>query len=104
MRWDWVQPLLAGLVSAVVGFASSFAILLTGFQAVGASSVQAASGLFAVCLGIAVCAIFLAFRYRMPIAIAWSTPGAALLAATGQVAGGWPAAVGAFAIAAGLTV
>jgi benzoate membrane transport protein len=104
MRWDWVQPFLAGLVSAVVGFASSFAILLAGFQAVGASRGQAASGLLAVCFGIAVCAIFLALRYRMPIAIAWSTPGAALLAATGQVTGGWPAAVGAFAFAAGLTI
>ncbi|WP_020522037.1 benzoate/H(+) symporter BenE family transporter [Catelliglobosispora koreensis] len=99
-----MQPFLAGLVSAVVGFASSFAILLAGFRAVGASTGQAASGLLAVCFGIAVCAIFLALRYRMPIAIAWSTPGAALLAATGQVAGGWPAAVGAFAIAAALTV
>jgi benzoate membrane transport protein len=104
VRWGWVQPVLAGLVSAVVGFASSFAIVLTGFQAAGASPAQAASGLLAICLGIGVCAIFLALRYRMPIAIAWSTPGAALLATTGTVEGGWPAAVGAFAIAAGLTI
>src|SRR5581483_3313790 len=42
--------------------------------------------------------------YRMPIAIAWSTPGAALLAATGPVQGGFAAAVGAFLIAGGLVV
>ena len=36
----------------------------------------------------------------MPIAIAWSTPGAALLVSTGAVAGGWPAAVGAFLVGA----
>ncbi|TWS25403.1 benzoate/H(+) symporter BenE family transporter [Tsukamurella sputi] len=34
----------------------------------------------------------------MPIISAWSTPGAALLATTGAVAGGWPAAVGAFVV------
>src|SRR5690349_8008665 len=99
-----LQPILAGLVSAVVGYASSFTILLTGLRAAGATPRQAASGLLAVCLGIAVGTIFLSLRYRMPIAVAWSTPGAALLAATGTVAGGFPAAVGAFLIAAGLVV
>jgi benzoate membrane transport protein len=99
-----LQPILAGLVSAVVGYASSFTILLTGLQAAGATPRQAASGLLAVCLGIAVSTIFLSLRYRMPIAIAWSTPGAALLAATGTVAGGFRAAVGAFLIAAGMVL
>src|SRR5690242_3924946 len=99
-----LQPILAGLISAVVGYASSFTILLTGLRAAGATPRQAASGLLAVCLGIAVGTIFLSLRYRMPIAVAWSTPGAALLAATGTVAGGFPAAVGAFLVAAGLVV
>ena len=40
----------------------------------------------------------------MPITVAWSTPGAALLAATGLVEGGWPAAVGAFLVVAALIV
>jgi len=40
----------------------------------------------------------------MPIAIAWSTPGAALLIGAGPVDGGFPAAVGAFAVCAALTV
>jgi benzoate membrane transport protein len=99
-----LHAVLAGLVSAVVGYASSFAILLAGLSAVGATPGQAASGLLAVCLGIAIGAVFLALRYRMPIAIAWSTPGAALLVATGPVAGGYSAAVGAFVVSAGLTI
>ncbi len=41
---------------------------------------------------------------REPIAIAWSTPGAALLIATGLPPGGYPAAVGAFLFAAALIV
>jgi benzoate membrane transport protein len=98
------QAVLAGLVSAVVGYASAFTIVLSGLRAVGADQRQAASGLLALCLGIAVAATFLALRYRMPIAIAWSTPGAALLVATGPVAGGFPVAVGAFLVCAALTV
>ena len=99
-----MQPVLAGLVSAVVGFASAFTIVLAGLQAVGANQHQAASGLLAVCGGIGVAATYLALRYRMPVAIAWSTPGAALLVATGPVAGGFPVAVGAFLACAVLTV
>lgn len=100
----FLQPVFAGLVSAIVGFASAFTIVLAGLRAVGADQRQAASGLLALCVGIAVAATLLALRYRMPIAIAWSTPGAALLVATGPVAGGFPVAVGAFLVCAALTV
>ncbi len=48
--------------------------------------------------------IFLATWTRIPITVAWSTPGAALLASTGSVAGGWPAAVGAFLVTGSLIV
>jgi benzoate membrane transport protein len=44
-------------------------------------------------------AIVLGLRYRIPISIAWSTPGAALLLSAGEVEGGFPAAVGAFVVA-----
>ncbi|WP_155342770.1 benzoate/H(+) symporter BenE family transporter [Acrocarpospora pleiomorpha] len=99
-----MQAIVAGLVSAVVGYASSFTVVLAGLRAVGATPGQAASGLLALCAGIAAVAIFLGLRYRMPISIAWSTPGAALLAATGPVPGGFPAAVGAFLVCAALIV
>ena len=100
----WVRPVVAGLLSAVVGYASSFTLVLAGLQAVGASPVQAASGLLATCLGIGVAGAVLALRYRMPIAIAWSTPGAALLVGGRPGGGRLPAAVGAFLVCAALTV
>ncbi|MEV6347669.1 benzoate/H(+) symporter BenE family transporter [Actinoplanes sp. NPDC051851] len=103
-RWDTAQPALAGVVSAVVGYASSFAVVLAGLRAVGANPAQAASGLLVLCTGIAVLAVGLSLRYRMPISIAWSTPGAALLVATGANAGGFPAAVGAFLVCGALIV
>ncbi|MFF5210037.1 benzoate/H(+) symporter BenE family transporter [Streptosporangium sp. NPDC000396] len=93
-----LQPMLAGVVTALVGFASSFTVVLAGLRAVGADQRQAASGLLALCLANGVVAIWLGLRQRLPITIAWSTPGAALLVSTGAVEGGFPAAVGAFVI------
>ncbi|WP_447948620.1 benzoate/H(+) symporter BenE family transporter [Microbacterium maritypicum] len=96
------RPILAGVVTALVGFTSSFAVVLTGLDAVGANAAQAASGLLAASLTMGLACVVLAWRYRMPITVAWSTPGAALLVATGTVEGGWPAAVGAFLVTAAL--
>ncbi len=98
------RPIMAGVVTALVGFTSSFAVVLTGLDAVGASPAQAASGLLILSLTMGLGCVVLAWRYRMPITVAWSTPGAALLAATGAVEGGWPAATGAFLVVAALTL
>lgn len=94
---------LAGLVTAVVGFSSSFALVLTGLTTQGASVAQAASGLFVLCVAMAVGVAILTLRYRIPIVLAWSTPGAALLAVTVLPNRDWSAAVGAFVIVAALT-
>ncbi|MEV4626878.1 benzoate/H(+) symporter BenE family transporter [Micromonospora sp. NPDC049523] len=93
-----LQPVLAGVLTAVVGFASTFALILAALRAVGADERQAASGLLALCLAMGLVAIWLGVRHRIPISIAWSTPGAALLVSTGPVPGGFAAAVGAFVL------
>lgn len=95
-RVGLAHPIGAGIVTALVGFTSSFAVVLTGLRAVGATPAQAASGLLAVCVAQGIGILVLTWRFRIPITLAWSTPGAALLAGTGVVVGGWPAAVGAF--------
>lgn len=89
-------PITAGIVTALVGFTSSFAVVLAGLQAVGAKQAQASSGLLALTLTFGLGILWLSWRSRMPVTLAWSTPGAALLASAGMVDGGWPAAVGAF--------
>lgn len=101
---DPLRPVLAGLVTALVGFTSSFAVVLAGLRAVGATPDQAASGLLALCATQAVGILWLTTRHRTPLTLAWSTPGAALLVSTGAVAGGWPAAVGAFCVVGGLVL
>ena len=103
-RPSLAQPLTAGVVSSLVAFTSSFVVVLTGLAAVGATPAQASSGLMAVTVLMGVGTVILAGWTRIPITVAWSTPGAALLVTTGAVEGGWPAAVGAFLVAGLLIV
>ena len=104
MRSFSLQAAVAGLLAAFVGFASSFAVVLQGLIAVGASRAEATSGLMALSITMGLCAIVLSLARRMPISVAWSTPGAALLAASGVPEGGFPAAVGAFLVCGVLLV
>lgn len=99
-----LRPISAGVVSALVGFTSAFVIVLSGLAGVGADPDEATSGLLAVSVTMGLSCILLATWTRVPITVAWSTPGAALLASTGAVEGGWPAAVGAFLVTGALIV
>lgn len=99
-----LQPISAGFVAAISGFASSFALVIAAFSAVGATDAQAASGLLALCLAIAVVSTIGALWLRIPLAIAWSTPGAAVLLAAGGNGIEFSDAVGAFLISAALVV
>ncbi len=99
-----VQTISTGLVVAVVGFFSSFPIVLQGLAAMGASATEAASGLMMAAVAMGLAAIVLSLWYRQPISVAWSTPGAALLAVSATPAAGFSGAVGAFLCAGALTV
>lgn len=74
--------------------------MLTGLQAVGASDAEAASGLLVVSVVMGAGSVLFSWRTRLPITLAWSTPGAALLAGASAPDGGYAAAVGAFVVAA----
>jgi len=99
-----IQPISAGVLVSMVGYASTFAVVLKGYEAVGATHEQAASGLLVLLVVKGLVAIGLGRATRMPIAIAWSTPGAVLLIATAAPAGGYTVAVGAYLTAAALIV
>ena len=96
------QPITTGIVAAIAGFASSFALVIAGLQAVGATAAEAASGLLVLCVFQGITSIALTLRYRLPISIAWSTPGAALLIAAQATTGDYSAAIGAFLLAGAL--
>ncbi|CAN5176172.1 benzoate/H(+) symporter BenE family transporter [soil metagenome] len=76
--------------------------MIAGLHAVGATDGQAASGLFALCIAIGVVSIVGALWLRIPLAIAWSTPGAAVLLAASNHGIRFSDAVGAFLISAAL--
>lgn len=100
-----IETVSAGLLAAFVGFAGSFPIVVRGLQGVGATPGQAASGLAALSIAMGLCAILLSLKTRMPISVAWSTPGAALLATSGAAASGdFGVAVGAFFVTGALIV
>ncbi|WP_307233462.1 benzoate/H(+) symporter BenE family transporter [Pararhizobium capsulatum] len=99
-----LQALFMGLLTAFVGFASSFAVVLHGLTGVGATEAQAASGVMALSIAMGVCAIVLSVATRLPVSIAWSTPGAALLASSGILPGGFNVAVGGFVVCGVLIV
>jgi benzoate membrane transport protein len=101
---DLVQPGLAGVLAALVGYASTFTLVLAGPAHVGASGSEAASGLFALCLAMGVLNIAVAWRRRIPLSFAWSTPGAAFLLTQQPIAGGFPAVTGAFLMVGALVV
>ena len=89
-----LPALVAGAVVVLVGFTSSIALVFQAAQAVGANAAQTASWLWALGLGMGITSIGFSWRYRQPVLIAWSTPGAALIAASQGVS--LPAATGAF--------
>lgn len=90
----------SALVASFVGFAASVAVVLAAAQAVGATPAQTVSWVAGLGVAKGVAMLWLSWRYRMPIICAWSTPGAALIAATSGLEIG--AAVGAFLLAAAL--
>ena len=92
----------SAVVAALVGFGSTIAIIIAAAQAVGADAAQTSSWVAALCLAMAATSGYLSVRYRMPVITAWSTPGAALIAASSGIS--IHAAVGSFLLAGALIV
>lgn len=93
-----VSAFTAAAVGVIVGFGGTVALVVQAGQTLGASPAQIVSMVTALCLGIGLPGLALSWRLRMPVILAWSTPGAALLAAS-TLGHDWSTAVGAFVIA-----
>jgi benzoate membrane transport protein len=100
---DLAQPILAGVLASLVGYASTFTLVLSGLGHAGATPAEAASGLLSLCLALGVLNVALAWQLKIPLLFAWSTPGAAFLLTLTPVDGGFAAVTGAF-IVVGLMV
>ncbi|SDH77464.1 benzoate/H(+) symporter BenE family transporter [Pseudomonas panipatensis] len=73
------SAVVAGFVAMLTGYTSSLVLMFQAGQAAGLSAGQISSWIWALSIGMALTTIGLTLRYRTPIVIAWSTPGAALL-------------------------
>ncbi|NCT98566.1 MAG: benzoate/H(+) symporter BenE family transporter [Comamonadaceae bacterium] len=93
----------AGFVAVLVGFTSSVAIVFQAAQAFGATPAQITSWMWALGLGMGLCSAIPSLLLRQPVMVAWSTPGAAVLASAG-LAGGFSMsdAIGAFLVCGAL--
>jgi benzoate membrane transport protein len=94
-----VSAAVAGFVAVLVGFTSSVAIVFQAATNLGATPTQISSWMWALGLGMGLCSLVPSLWLKQPVMVAWSTPGAAVLATAG--AGyGMPEAVGAFMVCA----
>ena len=93
----------AGFVAVLVGFTSSVAIVFQAATSLGATPAQISSWMWALGLGMGLCTLLPSLWLRQPVMVAWSTPGAAVLATAGIAGGfGMAEATGAFLVCAAL--
>ncbi|WP_421681635.1 benzoate/H(+) symporter BenE family transporter [Stutzerimonas urumqiensis] len=92
------SSVVAGFVAMLTGYTSSLVLMFQAGQAAGLTDGQISSWIWALSIGMAICSVGLSLRYRTPVVIAWSTPGAALL--IGSLPGvPYSEAIGAFMLA-----
>ncbi|GAC14340.1 benzoate/H(+) symporter BenE family transporter [Aliiglaciecola lipolytica] len=80
IRDSSLSAIAAGFIAVLVGFASAMAIVFQAAVSSGANSQQIESWVWALGLGMGLSSLGLSLWYKRPLIIAWSTPGAALLA------------------------
>jgi len=79
-----ISSSLAGLVAVIVGFTSSVALIFQTVISLGGDAKLASSWILTLGLSMGITSMTLSLYYKVPILIAWSTPGAALLIANTQ--------------------
>ena len=94
-----LHAVVAGFVAMMTGYTSSLVLMFQAGRAAHLTDAQISSWIWALSIGMALTTIGLSLRYRAPIVIAWSTPGAALLI-TSLPHVAYPEAIGAFIVCA----
>ena len=97
------STIVAGFIAMLTGYTSSLVLMFQAGQGAGLSSGQISSWIWSLSIGMAICSVGLSLRYRTPVVIAWSTPGAALLI-TSLPGVPYGEAIGAFIFASALII
>ncbi|WP_206953243.1 benzoate/H(+) symporter BenE family transporter [Trinickia acidisoli] len=76
-----LHSIVAGFVAMMTGYTSSLVLVFQAGRAAQLSDAQVSSWIWALSIGMAFSTILLSLRFRTPVVVAYSTPGAALLIA-----------------------
>ncbi|GAA3698119.1 benzoate/H(+) symporter BenE family transporter [Arthrobacter ginkgonis] len=94
-----LSAVTAGLVAVAVSYAGPLLVVLGAAGAAGLTPAQTASWVWAISVGSGIVCIALSLLTRMPVVVAWSVPGAALLI-TALADHSYSDAIGAYIVAA----
>lgn len=79
-----IPAVFAGFITFLIGISVSAVLVIQAAQALGASPEQITSWFWALGLGIGLSGLILSWKFKYPVATAWSTAGLALIMATGS--------------------
>lgn len=96
-----LSALVAGFIATLISYAGPLVIIFQAAEAAGLPEEVLSSWVWAISIGSGVLGIVLSLRFKVPVVIAWSAPGSALLVAL--LPGiGLNEAVGAYLVASAL--
>ena len=79
-----IPAVFAGFITFLIGISVSAVLVIQPAQILGASAEQITSWFWALGLGIGLSGLILSWKFKYPVATAWSTAGLALIMATGS--------------------
>ncbi len=79
-----IPAVFAGFITFLIGISVSAVLVIQAAQTLGASPEQITSWFWALGLGIGLSGLILSWKFKYPVATAWSTAGLALIMATGS--------------------
>ncbi len=94
-----LSALVAGFVAMMTGYTSALVLMFQAGRAAHLSDAQISSWIWALSIGMGLTTVGLSLRFRAPVVVAWSTPGAALLVSS-LPGVPYPEAIGAFVVCA----
>ncbi|WP_375738758.1 benzoate/H(+) symporter BenE family transporter [Pseudomonas boanensis] len=98
-----LSALVAGFIATLISYAGPLVIVFQAAKSAGMSAEALSSWVWAISIGSGVLGIVLSLRFKVPVVIAWSAPGSALLVS--MLPGISPnEAVGAYILANGIIV
>lgn len=93
-----LSALVAGFIATLISYAGPLVIIFQAADSAQLSAAQLSSWVWAISIGSGVLGVALSLRYKVPLVIAWSAPGSALLVALLPNIG-FAEAVGAYIVA-----